>query len=136
MKAEGLPREAAERAAVGRYYFAVLLSTRHFIDTTHPPRVDRGPEAHIEVIRRLGKITDPDAVRLSAELQRLRISRGLMEYGDDVISTDLTLVEVQGRCKKAFVLLTSLESRHPVIPTTPIAPAPASPPRKPGQGRR
>ncbi len=113
LKVAGLPQEAAERAAVGRYYYAVLLSVRLFLDAAFPPKVDRGAEAHAAVLSRLRTITLPHAVLLSADLQALRTLRNRVEYGEETTDTTLSAQTAQAACRKALKLLAALEAATP-----------------------
>lgn len=78
------PDEASFRAAIGRYYYAVLLSARNYLADSGPMDADRGEHTHRWVIDRLREMNEPVAQLLQQILTRMRQRRNQADYGDDL----------------------------------------------------
>lgn len=106
------PPDAALRAAIGRYYYAALLSARDFIDQTETTLVDRTVETHTWVLRKLREYEDRPAQQLMVELNAMRTSRNAADYGDELPELSQEAERMAKRCSRALVHVATLTKRY------------------------
>jgi hypothetical protein len=95
-----LPEEAALRAAIGRYYYACLVTVASRVVTAATP-VERDT-THAQVLRAL-RDRDPSAQLVQADLSMLRVERNRAEYGEP-LSGDLRALAGRTRALATRVL--------------------------------
>jgi hypothetical protein len=96
-----LPEEAALRAAIGRYYYACLVTVASRVVTAATP-VERDT-THAQVLRALRDRDDPSAQLVQADLSMLRVERNRAEYGEP-LSGDLRTLAGRTRALATRVL--------------------------------
>ena len=92
------PADAALRAAIGRYYYAALLSARDYLAASESVSVDQTEATHSWVIRKLQDSADPESQRLTSELNAMRVLRNKADYGDTLADLPSEAQRVAGRC--------------------------------------
>ena len=88
------PPDAARRAAIGRYYYAALLTAREMLERESPMRGDRAATTHGSVISTLRESADTASQRLMLELNSMRQIRNRPELAD------LALIAVTAKAMK------------------------------------
>ncbi|MCB9610832.1 MAG: hypothetical protein H6722_00030 [Sandaracinus sp.] len=106
------PGDAALRAAIGRYYYAALLSARNYLEATEPMPVDDSEQTHRWVIRKLRDSADPESQKLTSELNSMRITRNRADYGDDMSDLDGEAGRMAARCGRALGYVATLVKRY------------------------
>lgn len=81
--------ESFQRAAIGRYYYSVLLEARAFLDETSAAPVERAATTHKWVIQQLASSSEPSSAQLSELLNRMRRDRNAADYGEDALAVEL-----------------------------------------------
>ena len=104
------PAEAAYRAASGRYYYAVLLAARNYLEASGPMPVSH-EQTHQTVIRALRESNDPIAARLTSEMMSLRNQRNLADYGDEISDPQTHARRMGEGCRRALKLVDTLSHR-------------------------
>ena len=78
------PDEASFRAAIGRYYYGVMLAARDHLAASDPGGAERSEHTHRWVIDRLREMNEPAAQQLQTLLNRMRVLRNKADYGDEL----------------------------------------------------
>ena len=109
---DGCPSDAALRVAIGRYYYAALLCSRDFLELSESGPTDRADTTHRWVIGKFRESGEGNAQRLHAELDRMRRTRNLADYGDDLADLPGAAKKMQEGCTRAMAWLKALRRRH------------------------
>lgn len=105
------PPEAALRAAIGRYYYAAMLSARDLIAETEAMPVDTTDGTHRWVRDKLREWGDAEAQKLARELDTMRISRNNADYGSEVLDLEGECSRMVSRCERALGYVKTLRAR-------------------------
>ena len=105
------PDEASFRAAIGRYYYAVVLATRDHLATSDPSGADRSEHTHRWVIDQLREMNESAAQQLQTLLNRMRTLRNKADYGDTLPKPAEAAKEVGRDAKNALRHLDTLIQR-------------------------
>jgi uncharacterized protein (UPF0332 family) len=105
------PADAALRAAIGRYYYAVMLSARDLLERSSPMPGDRADTTHGWVIRTLGERSDSVAQLLARALNAMRTMRNRAEYGEDIARLPEEAERMAKSCAKALGHVEALARR-------------------------
>ena len=107
-----VPPEAAFRAAIGRFYYAALLSARDYLAQSEPMPVNTTEQTHRWVIGKLRESADGESQRLTSELNSMRIVRNRADYGDAIADPRQEALRMASGCSRALGYVTTLTRRY------------------------
>lgn len=106
------PPDAARRAAIGRYYYAALLTARDFLAASAPMPTDNSEQTHRWVIGQLRASIDSESQKLTSELNSMRIARNRADYGDELPDVAGEARRMAERCTRALRYVAVLARRY------------------------
>ena len=104
--------EGAYRAAIGRYYYAALLTARGVLEAQGPLLVNRfSDSSHKQVIDALADRQDPPAKLAANSLKQLRDLRNAADYGDAIHDPNRTAQRASSLCREVLKWLGGMRPR-------------------------